>query len=125
MKLLLDSHILLWIFFDSRKLSRKIKNAVSNPRNTVCVSTVSTWEIATKKNAGKLDIPDNFFDIIYNDKKYKFLLIEPKHIDYYISLPLRHKDPFDRMLVAQAKAEQLTLVTNDSNIELYDVAIFG
>ncbi len=120
MRLLLDSHILLWSVFEPQKLFGTMQEAIANTENLVCVSIVSMWEIAIKQSIGRLIIPEGFFDIIYKKSGFDLLLLQPNHISHYLTLPLHHRDPFDRMLIAQAKAEQLTLVTNDEAMMQYE-----
>jgi PIN domain nuclease of toxin-antitoxin system len=115
MRLLLDTHALLWWFQDSR-LSIPAKRAIADPDNDVFVSSASAWEIASKQRAGKLlDAPaaDRFFAAVANDPRYQQLPITVPHALLAGSFPYTHRDPFDRMLCAQAQIEGLTLVTID------------
>ena len=123
MHLLLDTHILLWSVFEPEKLSLAAKEAIEEMHNVVCISMTSVWEIAIKQSIGRLSIPDAFFEVIYKNSGFELLNISPQHIDHYRLLPLHHRDPFDRMLIAQAQTEQLTLVTCDEKILQYDVSI--
>ncbi len=121
MRLLLDTHILLWTVFEPHKLSPTAKEAITNTQNLVCISIASLWEIAIKRSIGRLDIPDAFFDVVQKNSGFDVLLIQPNHITHYLTLPLHHRDPFDRMLVAQAKAEQLICVTADEALTHYGI----
>ena len=95
------------------------RDAISDP-SIVWISAVSVWELAIKREAGKLEAPDDLEEAV-KSYGYAELPVTFRHAELAASLPLHHRDPFDRMLVAQAQAEGLTLVTNDSLITLYDV----
>lgn len=120
MRLLLDTHILLWAVFEPSRLSLELQAEIANTQNIVSISIVSLWEIAIKQNIGRLSIPNSFYDKVQNESGFDLLLLHPSHIQQYIQLPLLHRDPFDRMLIAQAQHEHLTLVTNDDCIMQYD-----
>ena len=124
MRLLLDTHILLWSVFEPSKLSLSFQESIAKPENMVSVSIVSLWEIAIKQSLGRLTIPDVFFDKIQNGGIFELLLMQPSHIHQYRRLPLLHRDPFDRMLIAQAQQEHLILVTGDEKILKYDDVTF-
>lgn len=121
MQLLLDTHIVLWALDDaSSQLATETMSIINNPDNIVYVSMVTLWEIGVKANTGRLVLPHNFFDSL-PELGYEILMITIPHLKHYIDLPLYHRDPFDRMLIAQAITEQLTLVTRDSNMAKYEV----
>jgi len=120
MRLLLDSHILLWSVFEPTKLSTSLQKEIENKNNIVSVSIVSLWEIAVKQNIGRLSLPKNFFEKVQKESGFDMLLLQPAHIQQYLTLPLHHRDPFDRMLIAQAQQEELTLVTHDDLILQYE-----
>ncbi len=84
---------------------------------------VSLWEIAIKKNIGCLSLPDDFFEKINLNSGFERLSMQPAHLSAYLKLPLHHRDPFDRMLIAQAQEEGLTLVTMDVAIFQYEVSL--
>ena len=94
--------------------------AIHDPDNEVFVSVVAVWELAIKRVSGKLQAPDDLEASVIG-QGYTNLPITFRHAELAASLPLHHRDPFDRMLIAQAQAEGLTLVTDDSLITLYDV----
>lgn len=123
MRLLLDTHILLWAVFEPSKLSHELQTEIANTQNIVSISIVSLWEIAIKQNIGRLSIPNSFYDKVQKESGFDLLLLHPSHIQQYTQLPLLHRDPFDRMLIAQAQHEHLTLVTNDNSIMQYDVSL--
>src|SRR5688500_8899546 len=91
--------------------------------NDLFVSRVSRWEIAIKAGLGKLQIPDDLDDQMH-DLRIADLTLETSHIAAYRQLPLLHRDPFDRMLIAQAKVENLTIVTRDRRFAEYDVTVW-
>ena len=122
MRLLLDTHSLLWAIFEPKKLSLEAREAIADKDSVAYTSIASLWEIAIKRNLGRLDVPDNFFDAI-EDGGYELLNIRIPHIKEYTSLLLHHRDPFDRILIAQAMSERLTLITRDKNISQYDIPI--
>lgn len=122
MRLLLDTHSLLWWLAQPELLSTEAREAISDPSNEVCVSAASAWEIAIKKVLGKLDAPDDLeFQIPEN--RFTPLPIDVKHGLAIGALPPTHRDPFDRMLVVQARLEGLLLVTRDEIIPSYDVPV--
>ncbi len=120
MNLLLDTHILLWWLSDDGQLPPAARQGIADTNNIVYVSAVSLWEIAIKSGIGKLDIPDNF-DEVLADQGFRELPIKWEHTHCNRELPWIHRDPFDRMLIAQAQFENLTLVTSDAEIQQYDV----
>lgn len=119
-RLLLDTHVLLWWLSDDSMLGEKTREAISDARNQVYVSAASTWEISIKRALGKLQVPGDMSSII-EDEGFISLPISLYHGDQAGQLPELHKDPFDRMLVAQAQAEGLVLVTHDQSVTQYPV----
>jgi len=122
MRLLLDTSTLLWWLDGDPKLGAAARAAIATPENEVFVSSASAWEISVKRTSGKLDAP---FDIAGALERNYFieLPIEIAHAITAGELPPHHKDPFDRMLVAQAQTEDLTLVAGDAEIAKYDVEL--
>ena len=121
MQLLLDSHTLLWALDDAYKqLEPDVLHMINEPDNLVYVSLASLWELGIKVSIGKLKLPADFFESL-PELGYEILTITLPHIKTYMRLPLHHRDPFDRILVAQAISEKLTLVTRDPNIFQYNV----
>jgi PIN domain nuclease of toxin-antitoxin system len=124
MQLLLDTHALLWWITDAESLSEKARDAISNVENDCFFSVASCWEIAIKCSLGKLTlaqpveqfIPDQLFR-----NGIRLLAIDFRHAAKVATLPFLHRDPFDRLLVAQASSEKMTLVTADAAIARYDV----
>ena len=121
MNLLLDTHVLLWWLDDPAQLSEAAGAAIRDGANTVCVSAATAWEIVVKKTLGKLDAPDNL-DKVLRDCRFTPLPITIAHALAVQSLPMHHRDPFDRMLVAQARVEGMTVVTRDPKVLEYTVS---
>jgi len=119
---LLDTHILIWALENNPSLSKKARNAIITGGNVVFVSSVSVWEISIKKSIGKLRVPDNLLEELIAHR-FNLLNISAEHAQLAGELPMIHKDPFDRMLVAQAKIEKLTLISNDPMIAQYEVKL--
>jgi PIN domain nuclease of toxin-antitoxin system len=122
MRLLLDSHSFLWWATDDRALGRTARDAIVNPTNAILLSVVSIWELSLKKFLGRLQMPDNIEEEIAR-RGIVALPITVAHAVAAPRLPKIHADPFDRMLIAQAQLEGLTIVTRDWEIAKYDVAI--
>ncbi len=119
-RLLLDTHALLWWLADDRRLGREARALIANGANEVYVSAVSAWEISIKKALGKLIAPDGL-DAIVQDEGFSQLEISFFHGEKAGELPPLHHDPFDRMLIAQAQAEGLDIVTSDPALGKYGV----
>lgn len=123
MKLLLDTHVAVWAISDTQLLPTTIKELIADPHNEIRVSAISVLEIAIKRAAGKLTAPAvssreavNYFLA----SGYKILACTAEHSIAVEALPLLHRDPFDRLLVAQALTEPLRLVTHDKQVAAYD-----
>jgi PIN domain nuclease of toxin-antitoxin system len=123
MAYLLDTHVLLWSFRrTSGKLGKNTRAVLQKDSMRKYVSVVSLWEATIKNSLGKLDLQDDFFEILAT-LDIEILPIEIEHLEALQLLPHHHGDPFDRMLIAQAQAENLTLITADKNIPRYEVAV--
>jgi PIN domain nuclease of toxin-antitoxin system len=118
--LLLDTHAFLWWLADDSALGPTARDAIADGDNIVFVSAATAWEIAVKRASGKLDAPGDIADWVRRNS-FTALAIEIEHAALSAELPDHHRDPFDRLLVAQASIEKLTLVTADSDIVKYDV----
>jgi PIN domain nuclease of toxin-antitoxin system len=117
---------MLWLFADPKKINPKIRTKLAQPENFVIVSAVSTWEVAIKISIGKLTLPDSQDPGIYLSTSIRragltTMQISPEHTYGVSSLAKHHGDPFDRLLISQAKIEGLTIVTSDRIIAKYDV----
>jgi len=122
--LLLDTHAFIWWNAQDRRLADVAREAIRDPGNRVIVSAASVWEIAIKRKIGKLSFRHDVLPAITADG-FETIDITPGHADAAGSLPLHHADPFDRLLVAQARIEQLVLVTQDRQILPYGVPLIG
>ena len=120
MRLLLDTNTFLWWVSDWEKIAETTRDAIADPGNEVFVSAVSGWEIATRKARGRLVAPDTLSAVV-EEKDFQHLPLTFEHAERAAALPPRHRDPFARMLIAQAQAEELVLVTRDASIPRYDV----
>lgn len=129
MKILLDTHIFLWLIHKNKPLSDEIIKVINNPNNEVFLSVISIWECVIKYQIGKLNFPES--PEIYLPKKRKEYLIESLMIDEgsinnLIYLPLLHKDPFDRLLISQSLQHNLIIITEDNAILQYpNINIFS
>ena len=119
---LLDTHILLWWQNNSKELSEEIREIIASPQNVIHVSAATIWEMSIKSGLGKLVLPADWQTILA-DEPFEKLAITFQHACEVSALPLIHQDPFDRMLVAQARCESLTLITHDEEICRYDVSV--
>ncbi|NJL53613.1 MAG: type II toxin-antitoxin system VapC family toxin [Hydrococcus sp. SU_1_0] len=122
MKFLLDTHSLLWTIFEPDKLSTKAQEIIIDHNNIICVSLISLWEISIKQNIGRLDIPQEFFEVV-SKGGFEMIELTMEQIAKYRTLPLYHRDPFDRMLIVQARQQKLIFITRDSEISKYDIEI--
>jgi len=110
--ILLDTHLLLWWLADDPSLSLEARSLISDSRNTLFVSAVSWWEIWLKVSLGKLHVPPGFAERA-SEEGFENLPLTAEQTSHLSSLPWHHRDPFDRMLVAQAQHENLVLLTAD------------
>lgn len=120
MRLLLDSHVVVWWLADDPRLRATTRAAIADAGDVI-VSVVTPWELGIKVALGKLDMPDDLLDQVRSNG-FDLLPISDTHAVAAAALPLLHRDPFDRMLIAQATIERLTLVTADAVFGAYDVA---
>ena len=121
MKLLLDTHTALWCQIDDRRLGRKAREAIGNA-DIVWVSAASAWEAAIKVRAGRLRMSEPFGVMVIADD-FTELPVTLKHAEEFELLPKHHKDPFDRILIAQARVEGAAIVTHDRAFEKYGVPV--
>jgi PIN domain nuclease of toxin-antitoxin system len=116
MRLLLDTHALLWWWNDDAQLTAAVRSAIADENNSVFVSAASAWEIATKQRIGKLptwSMPSGGFDALLAADGFQPLPVAAAHAWHAGALPWAHRDPFDRVLAAQALLERMTLVSRD------------
>jgi PIN domain nuclease of toxin-antitoxin system len=123
---LLDTHAVLWFFSGNALLSRTVRNIITNQDCKKLVSVASVWETAIKISIGKLVFPHNTEGFVEQIRKngFELLPITPRHIMHLEQLPLLHRDPFDRLLISAAIIENITLLTNDADIQQYPVRTF-
>lgn len=122
MKILLDTHVLVWALSSPERIKPKVQDLLVDTDNIVFVSIASLWELQIKKSLNKISLPDDFISQL-QENGFELLDINYKHIAKLDELPLIHRDPFDRMLVAQTIHENLSLVTNDLEIMKYNIKI--
>lgn len=122
MNILLDTHALLWWLTDDKGLSQEARDSIADPENTVFLSAVAVWEVRIKQGIGKLEIPDDFSEVL-DQQSFIELPVTIDHANAVGKLPFVHRDPFDRMLVAQAMVEDLVIVTRDSVIADYGAKV--
>ncbi|MGH6918056.1 MAG: type II toxin-antitoxin system VapC family toxin, partial [Geminicoccaceae bacterium] len=113
MRLLLDTHPLVWFLIESKRIPGRLMASLIDPGHSVHVSAVSVWEATIKSGLGKLSLPLDRLEAIIDDTGFSELPVIFAHALEVRHLPLLHRDPFDRLLVAQARYERLTLVTRD------------
>lgn len=126
MKALLDTHVFLWWVLDDERLTAFVRDFVANGKNELFLSSASCWEMMIKAKLGRLafpEAPEKFIPDQMNQNKLTGLPIQIVHALHIHSLPEHHKDPFDRMLIAQAQVERMPIITNDSLLAAYDVKI--
>jgi len=123
-RLLLDTHILLWWLTDGSRIPQESREVIRDGKNQVFISSASAWEIAIKRGLGKLRAPGDLKEQVQT-ARFEVLNVTIDHALAVSDLPAHHSDPFDRILVAQALVEDLTMVTQDPRIHRYDVAVLG
>ena len=123
MKLLLDTHVCLWSLSDPDRLGQRVADAIVDPDNEVHVSAVTAWEIAIKQSLGKLELPDaaeRWLPAALTAAGIELVAVQPADALRVRALPWHHRDPFDRLLIAQA-GDGYTLVTHDASLRRYNV----
>ena len=125
MRLLLDTHVLLWWLADDRKLGKMAREIIANPDNDVHVSTASVWEAAIKTALGRFEVELDDLEEAIVRNGFRPLPIGFRHAVTAGRLPSVHRDPFDRMLVAQAGVEELRIVSHDQVFERYGLGTQG
>lgn len=126
MRVLLDTHTFLWWITDDKRLSRRVRRAIAEPENEVLFSAVSGWEIVMKASLGRLDLPAPASDFIPEQLEANAFTVLPLHLRHALALeglPDRHRDPFDRLLVAQALDEEIPVLSGDSQIAGYPIRV--
>ena len=124
MRILLDTHAFLWFITNDSQLSADARAAIAEPSTEVLISPASYWEIAIKVSCGKypLTVPfETFITRGIHNNGFAILPIEPRHVAALTALPFHHKDPFDRLLVAQSIVEQIPIVSCDAALDAYAI----
>lgn len=123
MRLLLDTHTVVWAITEPERVAPEALGLIESSENEVFVSVISPWELAIKLSRRRIELPRVFYETL-RDGQFSLLPVTIRHTEVIAALPHHHRDPFDRMLVAQAQVEGLTLVTADREIRRYPVSIF-
>jgi len=123
MDLLLDTHTLIWFLNGDEKLPDNVRDAIENPNNSKIVSIASIWEISIKISLDKFRFPNGFkrFLEMIDENGFELLPVTFEHAIIVSTLEFIHRDPFDRLLIAQCKNESLTIATKDENIRKYNI----
>jgi len=119
---LLDTNVLIWWVTDNDKLSDRARSIIRDPENQIFVSAASVWEIAIKSSLGKLEISKHFYHDLAKEP-FTELSVSFQHAILVRDLPHIHADPFDRLLIAQARVENLTVITSDPSFKRYEIAV--
>lgn len=119
MRLLLDTHAILWWLSDDRHLGSRAREIIEDRANDIAISVVSLWEIVVKVRVGKLQADLSEIIRALEAQTFDFLPIEPRHLQQLTRLPLHHRDPFDHLLIAQSIVENMTFMTEDQHAPLY------
>jgi PIN domain nuclease of toxin-antitoxin system len=125
MRVLLDTHAFLWFLLQDSRLSKSADLVISDPANDIEISPASYWEIAIKVAINKYALPipyQQFIEAQLTANDFRVLHIEPKHTAQLIKMPFHHRDPFDRLLIAQAQSENLPIVSADAKFDAYGVS---
>ncbi len=125
MRLLIDTHILIWFLEGNKLLSKSRRRLVANPQNDIFVSIASLWEMAIKISVGKLTLAKPLADVIKQIviEDFEILPITPEHSLQVSTLPFHHRDPFDRIIIAQSQTENFAIVTDDNDFKIYGVKL--
>jgi PIN domain nuclease of toxin-antitoxin system len=124
MKYLLDTHSFLWFINNDTSLSQKAKMLIENPQSFIYLSVASVWEMAIKISLNRLEMPSpfaSFIDRQLQENDITLLEIKTAHVAVVATLPFHHRDPFDRLLIAQAQNEKIPILGQDKNFDAYDV----
>ncbi|MGV2830412.1 type II toxin-antitoxin system VapC family toxin [Myxosarcina sp. GI1(2024)] len=128
MRFLLDTHTFLWFVNDDPKLSDRLKGLIEDTSNVSYISVASLWEMSIKFNLGKLTLDPNYEEFIEREvitSSIQLLNIELEHLKINAILPFHHRDPFDRLIIAQSIAENIPIITVDSAFDKYSVTLIN
>jgi PIN domain nuclease of toxin-antitoxin system len=124
MTILLDAHTFLWFIAGDKRLSAVARSLIEESAHKSVISAATLWEIAIKTSLGRLILTTPFDELITEQLRingFQILTIEPEHLKRFIDLPFHHRDPFDRLLIAQAMAEEIAIVSVDGALDAYEV----
>lgn len=124
MTYLLDTHTFLWFINDDRALSNTAKTLIENPESVIYLSVASLWEMAIKVSLGKLAVPFPFGDFIDTQLRMNSVFrlgIKVEHVDHVTNMPFHHRDPFDRLIIAQSQHEDYPVIGRDENFDVYHI----
>jgi len=121
MNYLIDTHVLLWYIVGDKRISKRTQSIIESPTNIIFLSNASLWEIAIKTSIGKLKLSGNLIDLreFLLQKGFKILEFDFDDLQVLQELPHYHHDPFDRLIIAQAKAKLFRIITYDAQVERY------
>jgi len=121
MNYLIDTHVLLWYILGDKRITPDTQRKIENKNNTVYLSNASLWEIVIKVSIGKLRLSGTLNDLqkFLNEKDFKILEFDFKDLEKLLTLPFHHQDPFDRMIISQAKTKGLKIISDDFNVQKY------
>lgn len=125
MRLLLDTNALIWWLTDNPKLGPKARHLIASPQNEIATSIVSLWEISIKWRVGKMDRRGTDFGILLEQQDIELLQITQDHLAALEVLPFHHGDPYDHLILAQAKVEGARIITSDRQMSAYDIPCIG
>lgn len=120
MNYLLDTHIVLWWLTEPEKLAIKTQKIIKNKAENIFISSISFWEMAIKQSIGKLNLPTNILELLTSEG-FVIMPVTAKECLAVADLPMLHSDPFDRLLIVQAKLNDLVIITRDEKMTLYPV----
>jgi PIN domain nuclease of toxin-antitoxin system len=124
MRFLIDTHTFIWYVQSSEQLTTSVTTIINNGRNEILLSTASIWEMAIKQSTGKLNLGLPYANFINEQMRINnigLLQIEVAHLDVVASLPFHHRDPFDRLLVAQVLVENIPIISIDLSFDAYSI----
>jgi PIN domain nuclease of toxin-antitoxin system len=124
MKLLLDTNALIWWMDDEPMIGREARQLIANPANTVISTVVSLWEITMKWRVGKFPQSGSVYHDLLNEEGIELIDVKWHHVEALDGLDMHHKDPFDHLILAQAKAEGAAIITSDREMSRYGVKCF-
>ncbi|WP_201863930.1 type II toxin-antitoxin system VapC family toxin [Microvirga soli] len=122
MRILLDTHALLWWLAGDPRIEHTARDLIADPAHDILVSIASLWEIVVKMRVGKLEADIRDITAAINAQGFETLAVRPEHLEELVRLPMHHRDPFDHLLIAQAICEGLTLLSEDQHVSAYPVA---